>query len=66
MTYNFDPDRWYENQRLLLERRRAQEELDAGQFAQEMERLDERYDEMLRRLDSAFELPHSHRTENGS
>jgi hypothetical protein len=57
MTYNFDPDRWYENQRLLLEQRRAQGQLDTRQFEQELERLDERYDEMLKRLDGPFELP---------
>ncbi len=57
MTYNFDPDRWYENQRALLERRRAVGATDERQFEQELERLGERYDEMLGRLDGPFELP---------
>ena len=57
MTYNFDPDRWYDNQRELLEHRRARGEIDAQQFDRELERLAERYDEMLRRLDGPFELP---------
>ncbi len=57
MTYNFDADRWYENQRALLEHRRARGELSAAEFETEIERLDERYDEMLRRLNGPFELP---------
>jgi len=63
MTYNFDPDRWYENQRALLERRRACGEIDAGQFEEELERLGQRYDEMLRRLDGPFEIPNRIRTD---
>ncbi len=57
MTYNFDPDRWYDNQRALLEHRRDGGELSADQFQAEIERLEERYDEIVRRLDRPFELP---------
>jgi hypothetical protein len=57
MTYNFDPDRWYENQRALLEHSRARGELSAAEFEQQLERLGERYDEMLQRLTGPFELP---------
>ncbi len=57
MTYNFDPDRWYENHRALLEQRRARGEIDMAQFEAELERLAERYEEMLSRLDGTFQLP---------
>ncbi len=57
MTYNFDPDRWYENQRALLEHRRARGEMDARTFEEELERLGERYDDMLERQNTPFELP---------
>jgi hypothetical protein len=57
VTYNFDPDRWYENQRRLLDGRRAQGELDAAAYDAEVERLEARYQEMLRRLDASFDLP---------
>ncbi len=57
MTYNFDADRWYENQKVLLEQRRAQGELTEAQFEEELERLGERYDEMLQRMNGPFELP---------
>lgn len=62
MTYNFDPDRWYDNQRLLLEQRRTRGEIDGPQFEQELERLGARYDEMLRRLNAPFELPGADKT----
>ena len=62
MTYNFDPDRWYENQRAHLERRRTRGEIDAQRYEQELERLAERYDQMLRRLDAPFQIPDTTRT----
>jgi hypothetical protein len=57
VTYNFDPDRWYENQRLLLDGRRARGEIDDAAHEAELERLEARYDEMTRRLDASFDLP---------
>ncbi len=59
MTYNFDPDRWYENQLALLQHRRATGELAAEEFERELARLEERYDQMQHRLDSSFDLPPS-------
>ncbi len=64
MTYNFDPDRWYDNQRALLEHRRAKGDIDERQFEEELERLGERYDEMLRRLDAPFDLPSARRNDD--
>ncbi len=57
MTYNFDPDRWYDNQRARIEHRRDSGEIGAEEFQAELERLEERYDEIVRRLDRPFELP---------
>ena len=57
MTYNFDPDRWFENQRRLLDARRDRGEIDAAGYDAEIERLEARYDEMSRRLDASFDLP---------
>jgi len=57
VTYNFDPDRWYENQRLLLDGRRARGELDDTAYDGELERLEARYEAMSRRLDASFDLP---------
>lgn len=57
MTYNFDADRWYENQRALLVARRERGELDEQAFANALDELDRRFEEMLSRLDGSFQLP---------
>ncbi len=57
MTYNFDADRWYENQRRLLDKRREDEHLDEETFAKLLEELERRYEEMTTRLDGSFRLP---------
>jgi hypothetical protein len=57
MTYNFDADRWYENQRAILDGRKARGELDEQAFQRELERLGERYDDMVNRMAGPFELP---------
>jgi hypothetical protein len=59
VTYNFDAEQWRENQRALLDRRRAAGELDEQAFAAALADLDRRYEEMLRRLDGSFTLPSS-------
>jgi hypothetical protein len=57
VTYNFDPDRWYEMQRRLVDARHERGELDDAAYQTELEALEQRYDEMLRRLDKPFGLP---------
>lgn len=65
MTYNFDPDRWYDNQLALLEHRRTKGGIDLARFEEELERLGQRYDQMLERLNVAFELPPPRTKANG-
>jgi hypothetical protein len=57
MTYNFDPDRWFENQRQLLEAQRREGRLDEVAFAARLEELERKYEDMLQRLNKPFELP---------
>ncbi|MBI5502185.1 MAG: hypothetical protein HY907_18215 [Deltaproteobacteria bacterium] len=59
MTYNFDPEKWYENHRAVLEERRRRGELDDAQLARELEELDRRLEEMVQRLDGTYQLPRS-------
>jgi len=51
MTYNFDPDRWFEIEEAALKARRQKGELDDAAFDAAVEELARRYDEMLARLD---------------
>jgi hypothetical protein len=54
VTYNFDPERWLENERLRLEQRRRTGELSEEAAAEAAEALERRYDAMLARLDGTF------------
>jgi hypothetical protein len=56
MTYNFDPDRWYENQRRALEARRDRGEMTEDGFQAGLDDLERRYEEMASRLDKPFDL----------
>jgi hypothetical protein len=57
VTYNFDPDRWFEAHRAVLEARRDRGEIDDSEFAAALIELDRRYEEMLTRLDGTYEIP---------
>ena len=62
VTYNFDPDRWYEIQRQALEARRAAGGLDDAAFEAALESLEARYDDMTSRLDKPFDLSDTRRS----
>ena len=51
MTYNFDPDRWFEIEEAALKTRRAKGEIDDEELARAMADLGDRYEEMLERID---------------
>jgi hypothetical protein len=56
MTYNFDPERWYENNLAALEARKERGELDEEAFAAAVEKLEKEYERMLERLDGTYQL----------
>jgi len=56
MTYNFDPDEWYERELTFLHGRRARGDLGEAQLAAAIEDLDRRYDEMVDRLDGTYRI----------
>jgi hypothetical protein len=57
MTYNFDPDRWYANERAVLQERRRAEAWSDADYEAALEDLERRYDEMVRRLDGTYQIP---------
>lgn len=57
MTYNFDPERWWEREFALLQARHARGELDDEALATAVLDLETRLDEMVQRLDGSFTLP---------
>ncbi len=57
MTYNFDPDRWLEDQQRMLALRRDRGELDDEAHQEALADLERRYDAMVARLDGTYQLP---------
>ena len=57
MTYNFDPDRWYEDEYALLEQEMKQGRLTQTEFDRRVETLTGKYDDMTARLDGTYQLP---------
>ncbi len=57
MTYNFDPDQWYENERAVLELQYKKGRLNQGELQEALSKLETRYEEMVKRLDGTYQLP---------
>ena len=57
MTYNFDPDKWYDIERDMLDQRFQKGQLSRQDYYEALEALDRRYEEMLDRLDGSYQLP---------
>jgi hypothetical protein len=56
MTYNFDPDRWYDNERRALERCLKRGEISEESFQKALEDLYRRYEQMIDRLDGTYQI----------
>lgn len=56
MTYNFDPERWHEDQVRLVEHRLKTGALDEEAARRELEEIERRYEAMLDRLDATYRL----------
>lgn len=57
MTYNFDPDRWYDNELAALEHERKAGHLNRWDYEKREDELMERYDVMVQRLDGTYRIP---------
>ena len=57
MTYNFDPERWYENEFSALEDLHKKGNLNDIEFDKACSDLLQRWEEMLSRLDGTYQLP---------
>ena len=57
MTYNFDPERWHENEYLALETLHQSGDITDSEFEEQCSNLLRRYEEMLSRLDGAYNIP---------
>lgn len=57
MTYNFDADRWYDNERRAIEHQWKTGAMGRGAYEKSVAELDRRYDDMVERLDGTYQLP---------
>ena len=57
MTYNFDPDRWYENELAYLADQLNSGKLNQAGYEAAVLALNRKYDEMVDRLDGSYQLP---------
>lgn len=57
VTYNFDPDDWYEREKAALERKHSDGLIDDAGFAAAVEDLERRLAEMWKRLDGTYRMP---------
>jgi hypothetical protein len=57
MTYNFDPDKWYEIERAALDRQFKVGVLRGPEYEEALDELERRYNEMIDRLDGTYQLP---------
>jgi hypothetical protein len=56
MTYNFDPDRWLDNELAVLEFEFKGGRLDESDYERQKDRLMDRYDDMVARLDGTYRI----------
>jgi hypothetical protein len=57
MTYNFDPERWHENEFSALESLYRNGTITDSEFEEQRANLQKRYEEMLSRLDGTYQIP---------
>lgn len=58
MTYNFDPDKWYENEIAFFKNSYKSKKISEHEYKASLEELDRRHEEMWRRLDGTYQIPH--------
>jgi hypothetical protein len=56
MTYNFDPDKWYDIELGYLDARLRSGKMTKEEFNSAIEELDRQFEEICDRLDGTFQL----------
>ena len=56
MTYNFDPDKWYDDELYILKSKLKSGEITDREYDQAVESLDKKHDEMWKRLDGTYQI----------
>jgi len=56
MTYNFDPDKWFDNELFLIKLKLKTGEITQNEFDKESEILDKKHEEIWNRLDGTYQI----------
>jgi hypothetical protein len=56
MTYNFDPERWYDNERAFLDQQYQSGEMSAKAYYAALKTLENKLGEMWTRLDGSYQM----------
>ena len=65
MTYNFDPDKWYEDELFLLQSRLKNSKITKDEYDVSLEALDKKHEEMWNRLDGTYQVKPTHPNKEG-
>ena len=57
MTYNFDPERWYDNEKAFLDQHYQSGEISEKEYRAALKTLDNKLGEMWQRLDGSYQVP---------
>ncbi|MBU1344256.1 MAG: hypothetical protein KKE44_17930 [Proteobacteria bacterium] len=56
MTYNFDPDKWYDNELFLIQSRLKNGEITQDEYDEAVEILDKKLEDMWKRLVGTYQI----------
>ncbi len=56
MTYNFDPDKWYDNELFMIQAKLNKGELTQEEYDLSVLELDQKMEEMWKRLDGSYQI----------
>ena len=56
MTYNFDPDKWYDNELYLIQSQLKTGEITQNEYNEAVDILDKKLEEMWDRLDGTYQI----------
>jgi len=56
MTYNFDPDKWYDNELFMIQAKLKKDELTQEEYDLAVLALDQKIEEMWKRLDGSYQV----------
>ena len=57
MAYNFDPDRWYENEHFVIRSKYKAGQMTKQEYNKAVEEIDRKHEAMWERLDGSYQMP---------